>query len=114
MPTEFEKLKQVLSALEAEEVRVERRKKNRADWSDPEAKREYIREYKKKLREKDLPDPRVCPVCKKAKPKVRQWWRFERALIAGRKDEFAMICREAFGSRKMYAVCRSCGMKELS
>lgn len=66
---EFDRLKRALKELR----RLEERGQPRADWKDPEDKKRYIREYKRKLRAEKLPSPRVCPRCGQVKPRSKQW-----------------------------------------
>lgn len=107
--SEFKKLERALKALEQAEERAKRREKNRADWSDPAAKKEYIKLYKRGEREKAIPHPRVCPVCGEAKPKSRQWVVFKRTALSGVSSEQATRARSGGGAK--CAVCRSCAMK---
>lgn len=64
-------MKQVQDALRALE-RAERQLKRRADWSDPAAKREYVREYKRKKRQSKLPADRKCS-CGRVFLKTKSW-----------------------------------------
>ena len=107
---EFEKLERLLRDLNAEEARIERKKKNLAEWSDPAAKRAYIAEYKRKKRDAAIPQPRVCPCCREARPNSRQWVVFPRAKLAGVTHAHATRVRETFPGRSTYAVCRHCAM----
>ena len=78
------KLVDALRALE----KAEKKSRRRANWDDPAARKEYVREYKRRQREKKIPADRVCPGCKKVKVTNKSW------VIRGGK-----------------AQCRSCDKK---
>jgi hypothetical protein len=65
-------VKALCDALRALE-KAEKKSKRRANWDDPAARKEYVREYKRKMREKKIPADRVCPGCKKVKITNKSW-----------------------------------------
>ena len=97
----FEELKQIQAALKREEDRLERVKRNKTDWDDPNARLAYVRDLKRlkrrKLIERLSPGMR-CPVCKEVKTNSRQW------IVAER------INLQVGPIQPKVAVCRSCVM----
>lgn len=110
MDDPFKLLEAITKTLEREEKKVERKKQNKADWTDPAEKRAYIADYKRKQREKWLPNPRVCPCCGETKPQNRQWVVFARTKLIGAQGPEVSRVRSVYGSAARYAVCRTCAM----
>lgn len=65
-------VKALCDALRALE-KAEKKSRRRANWDDPGARKEYVREYKRAQRNKKIPADRVCPGCGKVKPNSKSW-----------------------------------------
>lgn len=80
-------LEDATRALEKEVKKLRRL----TDWEDPEERRKYINDYKKKQREKRIPKDGLCSTCKKPVIAKKSW-----VVRRGKPS----VCRSCFTKEK--------------
>lgn len=82
-PSEIVAMRRIEAAVEHAKKMLRKLKRRKAEWQHKDARLEYVRDYKRKVREarlQRLVPSRHCPVCGGLKTSNRQW------AIHGRKD----------------------------